>query len=363
LFDCSVLGKARCDNRHATQRCTSLSVLLFKKASLLPALKPAIIGIAGVVPTPEEIDCLEAHQPAGAILFARNVRDPAQLESLTGALRALLPPGAVLMVDQEGGRVARLRPPHWRAHPSAGAIGRLGDRAERVAWLTGALIGLDCRQAGFDVVAAPVLDVASPEAHDVIGDRSFGSDPEAVARLGRAFAQGLLAAGVQPVGKHAPGHGRALADSHVELPVLDDITPADLIPFSRNTDLPWLMTAHVRYTSLDMDHPATQSATIVRSVIRATGFDGILVSDDLAMQALRGSPAERALAALAAGCDVALHCSGIIEDTRSVLEALDHAQAPVIERLGRGRRLAADARQALHGATLAEERDALMARA
>jgi beta-N-acetylhexosaminidase len=324
-------------------------------------LKPAIVGVSGFTLTPEEVRCLHAHRPVGAILFARNVRDPGQVKSLTLALRAVLPPDAVLMVDQEGGRVARLRPPYWRSHPPARAIGALGSQAERAAWLTGALIGLDCGAAGFDVVAAPVLDVASPEGHGVIGDRSFGADPEAVARLGRALAQGLLAAGVQPVGKHAPGHGRARVDSHVELPVLDDVSPADLIPFARNADLPWLMTAHVRYTSLDMVHPATQSASIIRSIIRATGFDGVLVSDDLAMQALSGSPAERALAALAAGCDIALHCSGVLDDTRGLLEALDEAQAPVMARLARGRAVAAGARQALDAEALAEERATLVA--
>jgi len=325
-------------------------------------MKPAIVGIGGLSLHAEEAACLAEHRPAGIILFARNVRDPLQLAALMRALRDVLPKEAVLMVDQEGGRVARLRPPHWRAHPAARSIGALsGEASVRAAWLTGALIGLDCTQAGFDVVAAPVLDVASPDGHDVIGDRAFADDPERVAVLGRAFAQGLLAAGVQPVGKHAPGHGRARADSHVELPVLDDIDANDLLPFDRNADLPWLMTAHVRYTLRDMKHPATQSRTIIESVIRATGFDGVLVTDDLAMQALRGSAAERALAALGAGCDIALHCSGKIEDTRGVLEVLEDAPAATLERLAAARALAAAARITLDGGALAAERDRLMA--
>ncbi len=325
-------------------------------------MKPCVVGISGITLRADEAACLKSHSPAGIILFARNVQDPVQLAALIQSLRSVLPEGAVLMVDQEGGRVARLKPPHWRAHPAARSIGALGGEASvRAAWLTGALIGLDCRAAGFDVVAAPVLDVASPDGHDVIGDRAFADDPERVALLGRAFAEGLLAAGVQPVGKHAPGHGRARADSHVELPVLDDIDSGDLLPFARNADLPWLMTAHVRYTLRDMEHPATQSRTVIESVIRATGFDGVLVSDDLAMQALSGSAAERALAALGAGCDIALHCSGNIEDTRGVLEVLEDAPAATLARLAAGRARAAGARMALDGRALAAERDRLMA--
>ena len=154
-----------------------------------------------------------ANPPCGVILFARNIQAPPQLAALIAHLRRVLPSGALLMVDQEGGRVARLRPPHWRAHPPAARLG-----SARAAWLSGALIGLDCAAAGFDVVAAPVLDLAVPGAHAVIGDRALAEEPIAVARLGRAFAAGLLAAGVQPVGKHAPGHGRARVDSHFALP-------------------------------------------------------------------------------------------------------------------------------------------------
>ncbi len=325
-------------------------------------MKPAIVGIGGPILSACEAECLLAHRPAGVILFARNVQEPAQLGALVESLRGVLPDRSVLMVDQEGGRVARLRPPHWRAHPSARSIGKLGGEASmRAAWLSGALIGVECAAAGFDVVAAPVLDVASADGHDVIGDRAFADDAERVALLGRAFADGLLAAGVQPVGKHAPGHGRARADSHVQLPVLDDVDAGDLLPFARNADLPWLMTAHVRYTSRDMNHPATQSRIIIESVIRATGFDGVLVSDDLAMQALSGSAEERALAALAAGCDIALHCSGKIEDMRGVLESLHDAPAVTLARLDAARRLAAASRVALDADALAAERDGLMA--
>ena len=182
---------------------------------------------------------LREHQPAGVILFARNVENPPQLRCLTAALRRVLPSGASILVDQEGGRVARLRPPHWRAHPPAAALGRLfaASRLDglRAAWITGALIGLDCRDAGFDLVAAPVLDVGVPGAHEVIGDRAFATDPGIVARLGRAVAQGLLAGGVQPIVKHAPGHGRAEVDSHLTLPLVraNDLS-RDMLPFRLN---------------------------------------------------------------------------------------------------------------------------------
>ncbi|MDQ2803244.1 MAG: beta-N-acetylhexosaminidase, partial [Pseudomonadota bacterium] len=207
-------------------------------------MKPAIIGLQGPLLLAEEAAMLRARPPAGVILFRRNVRDPSQLAALIGTLRHVLPPENVLMVDQEGGRVARLQPPHWREHPPAAALGRLfaADPAcgLRAAWLNGALIGFDCAAAGFDVVAAPVLDLAVPGANLVIGDRALASDPRAVAALGGAVAAGLLAAGVQPVAKHAPGHGRAQVDSHLTLPRVEaDGIEDDLLPFALNADLPW----------------------------------------------------------------------------------------------------------------------------
>jgi beta-N-acetylhexosaminidase len=327
-------------------------------------MKPAIIGLSGVDLLQAEAALLAAERPAGVILFARNIQNPDQLAALISAVRGVLP-AALLMVDQEGGRVARLRPPHWRAHPPAQAIGKLHahDPAAglRAAWLTGALIGLQCRQAGFDIAAAPVLDVASPDGHDVIGDRAYAAHPHAVAILGGAVARGLLAAGVQPVGKHAPGHGRARADSHLELPVLNDVTEADLVPFRENAWLPWMMTAHIRYTARDMMHPATQSAAIIGGVIRPLGFEGALITDDLAMQALTGTPGQRAAQALAAGCDVALHCSGVLADSQDVLAALSGATPATTARLQAARDMAAAASIALDEAVLAAERDGLLA--
>jgi beta-N-acetylhexosaminidase len=327
--------------------------------------RAAIVGLSGLSLTANEANLLAAYPPVGVILFKRNVADPTQLATLIASVRAVVP-DALLMVDQEGGRVARLRPPHWQAHPPAAAIGALYDQDRvtglRAAWLTGALIGTDCAAAGFDVACAPVLDLRHPGITDAIGDRAFSVDPEAVAVLGRAVADGLLAAGVQPVTKHAPGHGRALVDSHLSLP---RITTADLdsdiLPFGRNADLPWMMTAHLLYEALDPSHPATLSAEIITGIIRGRiGFRGLLVSDDLAMHALTGEPATRATACLAAGCDIALYCAGDFANTEAVLKAVPPIGSGTVERLAAAAALAREREKALDPAALALERSRLV---
>ncbi len=330
-------------------------------------MKAAIVGLAGHTLDAAEAALFRRFQPAGAILFARNVRDPGQLAALTAALRDVLPAHAVVAVDQEGGRVARLRPPNWRAHPSAGqfeaAFERNAAAGERATWLNGALIGLECASVGFDVVCAPVLDLRVPGAHDVVGDRAYSADPAVVARLGRAMADGLLAAGVQPVAKHAPGHGRTAVDSHLDLPKVDavqDLTD-DLRPFTLCAGLPWMMTAHILYESLDADWPATLSAIVIRQAIRGRiGFQGVLVSDDLAMNALSGTPGGRAARAVAAGCDLAMHCSGVLSDTADVLEACPDIADATLARLAVARVLAMSSRRTLDAAALAAERDGLL---
>ncbi|HEX4259807.1 MAG TPA: beta-N-acetylhexosaminidase [Acetobacteraceae bacterium] len=330
-------------------------------------MRAAIAGVAGLTLLAEEAALLRRAEPAGVILFGRNVADPAQLAALVAELRRVLPEGAVLLVDQEGGRVARLRPPHWRAHPPAAAIGArfAADPAAglRAAWLTGALIGLDCAAAGFDVACAPVLDLAHPGAHSVIGDRAFGADPRAVARLGGALAAGLLAAGIQPVAKHAPGHGRALADSHEELPVVAASDLADdVMPFTENAGLPWMMTAHIVYAAVDPAHPATLSARVIAGMVRRRiGFDGVLVTDDLSMRALAGPPAASAVAALAAGCDLALYGAGDFARTAALLDACPAVRPETAVRLAAGAALAQSRRVALDGAALAAERARLLA--
>jgi len=329
-------------------------------------VRPAIIGLSGPTLTAAEEDLLRILPPVGVILFARNIVAPAQLRSLTARIRALLGEAAVLMVDQEGGRVARLRPPYWHGHPPAAALGALYQRnpvaGRRAAWLTGTLIGHDCAAAGFNVTCAPVLDLSVPGAHDIIGDRAFGADPTMVGELGRAVADGILAAGVQPVAKHIPGHGRAQADSHLELPVVSDDSPDEWQPFRHNAHLPWAMTAHILYTSWDSERAATVSPIVIEKIIRgAIGFQGVLVSDDLSMRALRGSPGELAAAALQAGCDVVLHCTGVLEESRAVLEACPLVGSASVARLVAGRAQAQRAYASLDPAPLLIERDRLIA--
>lgn len=330
-------------------------------------MRRAIIGVSGPALTRADKALLARLPPAGVILFARNIEDPKQLSSLVAELRRVLAPGAVLMVDQEGGRVARLHPPSWPAHPPAAVLGkvfqadpRAGLRASR---LTGALIGLECRTAGFDVVTAPVLDLGLPGKHVVIGDRAFGAAPATVAALGAAFAAGLLAAGVQPVMKHIPGHGRAEVDSHFGLPrVESQDLAADLFPFAANARLPWAMTAHILYCQWDARHPATLSSRIIQTIIRKKlGFSGVLVSDDLAMHALSGSAPERAAAACEAGCDLALYCEGKQAANEAVLAAVPELGPSVRARLEAARQASTQHRIELDARSLGAERERLLA--
>lgn len=328
-------------------------------------MKPAILGIAGCELAEAEGALIAQHAPAGIILFGRNVREPQQLARLTSELRSVLPADAVIMVDQEGGRVARLRPPHWQPHPPAGRIGALWRRSaqdgERAAWLQGAAIGTECRQAGFDMVAAPVLDLAIPGQNEtVVGDRSFAAEPAAVTVLGRAMAAGLRAGGVIPVAKHVPGHGRATVDSHYALPVVDAVGPAweaDREPFrALAADFACMMTAHIIFAGIDDKRSGTLSEKVIRSVIRHDiGFHGLLFSDDLAMHALTGTPRARAEAALAAGCDIALFCPGEHDGNRAILEAL--APQP---KLASALRAARPSAEMLDLAALCAERDELL---
>ncbi len=327
-------------------------------------MRAAIVGIEGQVLSADEAALLRERAPAGVILFGRNVGDRAQLRTLCASLRAVLPDGAVIAVDQEGGRVARMRPPVWRGHPAAGVIAALGAGAERAAYLTGALIGLECAAAGLDMACAPVLDLRVDGASDVVGDRSYGSDPAQVAALAGAMAAGLMAAGVLPVGKHAPGHGRALVDSHHALPVVPagvSLTD-DLEAFRICSDLPWMMTAHLVYEGIDPARAGTLSPVVIGDVIRGRiGFGGVLVSDDLAMRALTGEPGALAVAAIAAGCDVALHCTGVLTETASVLDAVPAVSAIGAARMAAGRAMVAARRTMLDEQALAAEREMLLA--
>lgn len=307
--------------------------------------KAAVVGVAGTALTAEEAALFRRHRPLGAILFRRNVESPAQVAALAAALREELGAEAPILVDQEGGRVARLRPPHWTAFPTPASF---EGGPEAAAEANAALLGAECAAVGLDVVCAPCLDLRIPGAHAVIGDRAFSADPAEVARLGAAWVRGLHSAGCVPVIKHIPGHGRALVDSHESLPRVEASAAelaADIAPFR---DLAacgaWAMTAHILYAAWDAARPATLSPGIIRDVIRgAIGFDGVLVSDDLAMGAMRGLSNDLAGAAIEAGCDIVLHCTGVLEETAALLAA-----CPVLSDTA-GRRLA-EAREAVRQA-------------
>ncbi len=331
-----------------------------------PACRAAVVGVEGPELLPREAALLTSHPPAGIILFGRNVQSRTQLQHLIASLRQILPSEIFFMVDQEGGRVARLRPPEWEVYPAAGVIGSLfasdPGRSLRLAWLCGASIGYDCVEAGIDVVAAPVLDRFVPGADAVIGDRAFHSDPVITTRLARSFAAGLMAAGATPIGKHAPGHGRALVDSHMALPRLDDLQVDDLRPFVLNAGLPWLMTAHIVFTSIDPANPATLSETVIRDVIRGTiGFRGVLVTDDLSMKAVAEQPKDSARHALAAGCDLALYGAGDFAATEALLQECPKLTDQSLARLRAGRASIASQRIAIDRNGLAAERQAILA--
>jgi beta-N-acetylhexosaminidase len=286
----------------------------------MAAPRACILGCSGPRLTREERAFFRSADPWGFILFARNVETPHQVKTLTADLRdAVGRDDAPILIDQEGGRVQRLRPPHWPVYPPGRAYGDLSANDPLVrreaARLGARLMAHDLAAVGINVDCVPVIDVPAPDGHDVIGDRAYGSDVATVATLGRAAAEGLLAGGVLPVIKHIPGHGRARADSHDELPVVDaplaELEAVDFHPFQALSDMPAAMTAHVVYTALDPVRPATTSPTVIEGAIRGTiGFQGLLITDDLSMNALRGDLAERARASLAAGCDIVLHCNG-----------------------------------------------------
>ncbi|WP_262027207.1 beta-N-acetylhexosaminidase [Microvirga sp. Mcv34] len=308
-----------------------------------------IAGCSGTELTPDEAAFFKEADPWGFILFRRNVDSPEQVRALCAALRdAVGRTDAPILIDQEGGRVQRLGPPHWPKYPSGRAYGRLhaNDPLVRreIARLGARLIAHDLRSVGITVDCLPVLDVPSPGAHDVIGDRAYGQTPNQVAILGRAAAEGLLAGGVLPVVKHMPGHGRAGADSHLALPVVDasreELERHDFAPFRMLTDMPLAMTAHVVYTALDPDRPATTSPVVMREIIRGhIGYDGLVMTDDLSMRALSGSFRDRTEAAFSAGCDMALHCNGSMEEMTAVAEA-----TPILEGVALRRANAALAR-------------------
>jgi beta-N-acetylhexosaminidase len=287
-----------------------------------------ITGIAGTELSAEEREFIAAEQPWGFILFKRNIESPAQVSALTGTLRALIGDAdAPILIDQEGGRVQRFGPPHWSVYPPGAAFGRLYDLDRAfglaAARLSARLIADDLIKTGVTVNCLPLADVPVAGADAVIGDRAYGTEPAKVAVIARAVADGLEDGGILPVLKHIPGHGRATADTHFALPMVDtpeiQLERTDFAAFRPLADLPMAMTAHVVFSAVDAIHPATTSATMIERVIRGfIGFQGLLMSDDLSMNALAGSIAERTRAVLAAGCDMVLHCNGKLDEMRQV---------------------------------------------
>jgi beta-N-acetylhexosaminidase len=290
-------------------------------------MRAFIAGVAGLTLTDRERAFFREAQPWGLILFRRNAAWPQQLRALVNEVREILGWQAPVLIDQEGGRVQRLGPPHWPVYPPGAAYGAVYDRDPEqglaAARLGARLIAADLFELGIDVDCLPLADVPVAGADPIVGDRAYGTEPGKVAALARAVAEGLNEGGVLPVLKHIPGHGRAGADSHKKLPVVEagraTLEATDFAAFAALTDLPMAMTAHVVFTAVDPVAPATVSPTIVSEVIRGSiGFDGLLMTDDISMQALSGSVGERARAAIAAGCDLVLHCNGGMSEMAAV---------------------------------------------
>lgn len=304
-------------------------------------LRAIITGLAGPTLTPWEQAFLRDVRPCGIILFARNIETAEQIKALVDTARTAIDDAAIpVYIDQEGGRVQRIRPPIGRALPPARAfadvLGTQRDAASAVR-LVARLMAHDLRTLGITANCVPVLDVPVPGGHDIIGNRAYADAPEAIISLGGSAAAGHLAGGVLPVIKHIPGHGRATADSHLALPVVDtplpELSATDFAPFKALAHLPVAMTAHVVYRSLDSQNPASTSRTVIRDIIRGhMGFDGLLMCDDLSMKALSGTMRERTEAVMAAGCDVALHCNGDAMEMAAVA-----ASAPVLSDKARAR--------------------------
>jgi len=291
-------------------------------------MRAFITGCEGTRLSASERSFLREAQPCGLILFQRNADTREQVRALIAEFREAVGRADVFVsVDQEGGRVQRLAPPNWRQLPAAERYRQLfaksPDVAVEAARVVARLMADDLAVDGFNMNCVPVLDVPTPGAHQIIGSRAYGDEPDAVVKLASAVAIGHLAGGVLPVAKHVPGHGRATVDSHHELPRVDTdletLAASDFAPFRALANLPTAMTAHVVYTAIDPDAPATTSATVIETIIRGViGFDGLLMSDDLSMRALNGSLGDRTAAALSAGCDVALHCNGRLDEMEAV---------------------------------------------
>ena len=334
--------------------------------------KAFITGVSGTALSSAERRFIASERPWGFILFRRNVETPSQAIALIRELRSALgEANAPVLIDQEGGRVQRLQPPHWPAYPAGAVFGRLYDTDPALgltaARLSARLIADDLSKLGISVDCLPLADVPVAGADAVIGDRAYGNEVAKVATIARAVTTGLAQGGILPVLKHIPGHGRAAADSHIELPSVNasenELDRTDFAAFRPLADLPMAMTAHVVFTALDPAHPATTSATMINKVIRGSiGFQGLLMSDDVSMNALAGTIAERTAAVFAAGCDMVLHCNGKLEEMCEVARATPELIRRATERAATA---LASSRTPLpfDRAAARAELDALMARA
>jgi beta-N-acetylhexosaminidase len=304
-----------------------------------------ITGVSGPELTTEEREFIRSKRPWGFILFKRNIETKAQVILLVRELRdSIGQSGAPVLIDQEGGRVQRFAPPHWPAYPAGAVFGALYDIDPKLgltaARLSARLIAADLMETGVTVDCLPLADVPVAGADAVIGNRAYGTDPAKVAAIARAVTEGLEQGGILPVLKHIPGHGRATADTHFRLPVVGaprlELERTDFAAFQPLADLPMAMTAHVVFSALDPAHPATTSATIIEQVIRGViGFQGLLMSDDVSMNALAGSIAERTRAIFAAGCDMVLHCNGKLDEMREVAAETPELSGQALERASR----------------------------
>lgn len=299
-------------------------------------MKPVIFGCAGPALSDAERAFFAAQQPAGFILFARNIQSPQQVKTLTTDLRLCVDRSNLLIaVDQEGGRVQRMRPPHWRKYPPMALFGQAAevnyDIAARALAANCLLLADDLRRVGINVDCLPLLDVPKEGADNVIGDRALAKTPELVGKLGRVVIENLMQAGILPVIKHLPGHGRATVDSHKLLPRVDahleELARTDFVPFKALSDCPLGMTAHIVYDAIDKAQPATLSSRVISDIIRSLiGFHGLLMTDDLSMQALTGTMGERTVASLEAGCDLILHCNGDMVEMQQIAKMLPSAR-------------------------------------
>jgi beta-N-acetylhexosaminidase len=332
-------------------------------------MTPAIFGLAGPALTVEERAFFRDSDPAGYILFGRNVETRDQLRALTDDLRSIHGRDRLLVsIDQEGGRVARMKPPEWEAFPPGEAFAALWDLAPasaiEAARANAQALGLDLAEVGITVDYTPLLDVRQPGAHDVIGDRALGTDPMQVAALGRAVLDGLAQAGVVGCVKHMPGHGRAMADSHKELPTVtasEDELAIDVEPFRTLASAPIGMTSHVLYTAWDAENPATLSSFVIGEVIRKRiGFGGLLLSDDIDMQALSGTIPERAERAVAAGCDIVLNCWAKMDDMIGIAERVPTASEATLSRLEQALAGVKEPQDVTERADLIAKRDSLL---